>query len=95
MLTAVVALPEQSIMFNGNVLKNPPAHWTRLFFSDRYTHGPSLIKGEVRTAQQQNCVVGRRSHHYGRGATVRQSGDAVDARIRLRHLAPAAATIFI
>lgn len=47
-LCGVMALPTQSISFAGDVLRNPPAHWVKLFFSDRSTKVPSLIKGEER-----------------------------------------------
>jgi len=48
-LCGVMALPTQSISFSGEVLKNPPAHWIKLFFSDRSTKVPSLVKGEERS----------------------------------------------
>jgi hypothetical protein len=41
----------------GTVLKNPPAHWTKLFFSDRYTRGPALIRSEQRTSQHEDYVL--------------------------------------
>ncbi|MBP9094083.1 hypothetical protein KBI23_23905, partial [bacterium] len=47
-LCGVMALPTQSISFSGDVLRNPPAHWVKLFFSDRSTKVPSLVKGEER-----------------------------------------------
>lgn len=47
-LCGVMALPTQSISFAGDVLRNPPAHWVKLFFSDRSTKVPSLVKGEER-----------------------------------------------
>ncbi|MGH9549614.1 MAG: hypothetical protein ACRD3W_09570, partial [Terriglobales bacterium] len=56
-LVAVIALPAQSILINGTVLPNPPAHWAKLFFSDRYTRGPSLIKGEVRKTLAQDILL--------------------------------------
>ncbi len=48
-LCGVMALPTQSISFSGEILKNPPAHWIKLFFSDRSTKVPSLVKGEERS----------------------------------------------
>lgn len=56
-LTVVMALPEQSIMINGVVLPNPPAHWTKLFYSDRYTRGPALVKSEVRTSEPEDWLI--------------------------------------
>ncbi len=47
-LCGVMALPTQSISFSGDVLRNPPAHWIKLFFSDRSTKVPALVKGEER-----------------------------------------------
>jgi hypothetical protein len=47
-LCGVMALPTQSISFAGDVLRNPPAHWIKLFFSDRSTKVPALVKGEER-----------------------------------------------
>ncbi len=49
-LCGVMALPNQSVSFSGDILKNPPAHWLKLFFSDRSTKVPSLVKGEERTS---------------------------------------------
>ncbi|CAN5575829.1 hypothetical protein BH10CYA1_BH10CYA1_22010 [soil metagenome] len=56
-LCAVLALPEQSISVNGVTLLNPPAHWNKLFFSDRYTRGAVLSKGEVRVYSVQDCLL--------------------------------------
>jgi hypothetical protein len=56
-LCAVIALPEQSITVNGMTLLNPPAHWNKLFFSDRYTRGAVLSKGEVRATAIQDCLL--------------------------------------
>lgn len=56
-LCAVLALPEQSISVNGVTLLNPPAHWNKLFFSDRYTRGAVLSKGEVRAYAVQDCLL--------------------------------------
>lgn len=47
-LVAVLALPDQAIHIDGEVIQSPPGHWNRLFFSNRYTHGPVLVNGEVR-----------------------------------------------
>ncbi|MBC7997906.1 MAG: hypothetical protein IAF58_08180, partial [Leptolyngbya sp.] len=48
-LEAVMALPEQSIFLDGQRLVSPPATWIKMFSSDRYTKGPQLVKGEVRS----------------------------------------------
>lgn len=47
-LCGVLALPRQSLYFagSGKVLKNPPAHWLKLFFSERCTKPPALVKAE-------------------------------------------------
>jgi sugar lactone lactonase YvrE len=50
-LTVVAALPEQSLMIGGTKLINPPAHWAKIFYSNRHTRGPSLVRGELRTAK--------------------------------------------
>jgi len=56
-ITAVLALPHQSILVGGTVLPDPPAHWAKLFFSDRYTRGPSLVKAEVRASERQEYLI--------------------------------------
>lgn len=45
-LCAVLALPQQSIAIDGKLLKSPPAHWTKLFFTDRSTKSPSLVRAD-------------------------------------------------
>lgn len=47
-ISVIVGLPEQSLMINGTKLVNPPAHWTKVFYSNRHTKGPTLVKGEMR-----------------------------------------------
>lgn len=47
-LEAVLALPEQSLFLDGKRIVSPPGNWLKLFFSDRYTKGPQIVKGEVR-----------------------------------------------
>ncbi len=47
-LEAVLALPEQSLFLDGRRIVSPPANWLKLFFSDRYTKGPQIVKGEIR-----------------------------------------------
>ncbi len=56
-LCAMLALPEQSINLNGVTLLNPPAHWNKLFFSDRYTRGPALTRGEIRVSSIQDYLL--------------------------------------
>jgi hypothetical protein len=56
-LCAMLALPEQSINLNGVTLLNPPAHWNKLFFSDRYTRGPALTRGEIRVSSIQDYLI--------------------------------------
>lgn len=45
-LIALLALPDQAVHINNTVIQNPPGHWSKLFFSDRYTNGPSIVPGE-------------------------------------------------
>lgn len=45
-LIALLALPDQAVHINNAVIQNPPGHWSKLFFSDRYTNGPSIVPGE-------------------------------------------------
>lgn len=56
-IDAVLALPEQSLVLNGRKLVGPPAHWLKLFFSDRYTHGPELTRGEIRTSRVEDYLL--------------------------------------
>jgi len=56
-LFAVLALPNQSIHVDGEVLESPPGHWNKLFFSNRYTHGPSLVNGERRVNKEIPALV--------------------------------------
>ncbi|HEY9677937.1 MAG TPA: hypothetical protein V6C76_08000 [Drouetiella sp.] len=56
-LCAVLVLPEQSVTVNGMQLLNPPAHWNKLFLSDRYTRGAVLSKGEIRRSQIQEYLL--------------------------------------
>ncbi len=56
-LCAVVALPDHSIHVGSMVLPGPPAHWNRLFFSDRYTRGPILVKGEERASADTDYLL--------------------------------------
>ena len=45
-LCGVVALPQQSIAWQGQILRSPPAHWTKLLFTDRSTRTPSLVRSD-------------------------------------------------
>ncbi|MBX3076296.1 hypothetical protein KF913_20460 [Candidatus Obscuribacterales bacterium] len=56
-LFAVLALPDQAIHVDGEVIESPPGHWTKLFFSNRYTHGPSLVNGERRISKELASLV--------------------------------------
>lgn len=56
-LFAVLALPEQAIHIDGEVLQSPPGHWNKLFFSNRYTHGPTLVNGERRISKELESLV--------------------------------------
>jgi hypothetical protein len=56
-LAVVVALPEQSLMVNGTKLVNPPAYWTKVFFSNRHTKGPTLVKGEMKITRDLDCML--------------------------------------
>ncbi|MCA9804112.1 MAG: hypothetical protein KC777_19220, partial [Cyanobacteria bacterium HKST-UBA02] len=47
-LIAVLALPDQAVHIGGQAIQNPPAHWSRLLFSNRFTRGPALVDGEER-----------------------------------------------
>lgn len=47
-LIAVLALPDQAVHIGGRAIQNPPAHWSRLLFSNRFTRGPALVDGEER-----------------------------------------------
>lgn len=56
-ISLVVALPEQSLMVNGTKLINPPAYWTKVFFSNRHTKGPTLVKGEMKTTRDEEWML--------------------------------------
>jgi len=56
-LYALLALPAQSVTVDGVKLVNPPAHWSKLFVSDRYTHGPAISKGEVKVSSVQDYLL--------------------------------------
>ncbi len=56
-LVMVAALPEQSLIVKGVKLVGPPAHWNRVFYSNRHTKGPSLVKGEVRVTKTTDWLI--------------------------------------
>lgn len=56
-LVITAALPEQSLIVKGVKLVNPPAHWSRLFYSNRHTRGPALVKGELRGAKVTDWLI--------------------------------------
>ena len=56
-LCGVMALPSQSIALDGEVLKNPPAQWVKLFFSDRSTRVPTLVRGEERARMLSDNLI--------------------------------------
>jgi len=56
-LVMIAALPEQSLIVKGVKLIGPPAHWNRVFYSNRHTKGPSLVKGEVRVSKTTDWLI--------------------------------------
>lgn len=56
-LNLVVALPEQSLLVNGNRITNPPPHWVKVFFSNRHTRGPSIIRGELHAVKNTRWLL--------------------------------------
>lgn len=56
-LVAILALPNQAIHVDGSVLQSPPGHWSKLFFSDRYTNGPSLVVGEKQYEKELDAYI--------------------------------------
>jgi len=53
----IAALPEQSLVVNGVKLLNPPAHWSKVFYSNRHTKGPALVRGDTRVAKITNWLI--------------------------------------
>jgi hypothetical protein len=45
-LCATMALPGNSLYLKGEVLRNLPIHWLKLFFSERVTRVPALVKAD-------------------------------------------------
>ena len=56
-MSLVVGLPEQSLMVNGKKLVNPPAYWTKVFFSNRHTKGPTMVRGEMKTTTTEDWML--------------------------------------
>ncbi len=56
-LFAVLSLPNQAIHIDGETIQSPPGHWVKLFFSNRYTHGPSLVNGERRVVSDMDTLL--------------------------------------
>jgi hypothetical protein len=56
-ISMVIGLPEQSLMINGQKLVNPPAYWTKVFFSNRHTKGPTMVKGEMKTTRDEDWML--------------------------------------
>ncbi len=47
----VAGMPDQSLIVDGKKLADPPAHWARVFLSNRNTKGPAQAKGEIRVSK--------------------------------------------
>ncbi len=56
-LCAVLGLPQQSILLDGQILKSPPAQWTKLFFTDRSTKTPSLVRAEESFQETEDSII--------------------------------------
>lgn len=56
-LCGLLALPRQSLVLNGEVLRNPPAQWIKPFFSDRATRPPHLVRAEERVTHLMDDIV--------------------------------------
>ncbi len=56
-LCGLLALPRQSLVLNGEVLRNPPAQWIKPFFSDRATRPPYLVRAEERVTHLMDDIV--------------------------------------
>lgn len=53
----LAALPQTSLVVKGVKLVNPPAHWNRVFYSNRHTRGPQLVKGEIRVIRVTDWLI--------------------------------------
>ncbi|HEY9869786.1 MAG TPA: SpoIVB peptidase S55 domain-containing protein, partial [Candidatus Obscuribacterales bacterium] len=53
----LAALPQTSLLVKGVKLVNPPAHWHRVFYSNRHTKGPPLVKGEIRVSRVTDWLI--------------------------------------
>ncbi|MBX9938928.1 MAG: hypothetical protein K2Y32_06720 [Candidatus Obscuribacterales bacterium] len=56
-LCGLIALPRQSMILSGEVLRNPPAHWIKPYFSERATHPPALVRGEEKVSRLLDSIV--------------------------------------
>jgi hypothetical protein len=56
-LCGLIALPRQSMILSGEVLRNPPAHWIKPYFSDRATHPPALVRGEEKVSRLLDSII--------------------------------------
>lgn len=56
-LCGLLALPRQSLILHGDVLRNPPAQWLKPFFSERATRPPALVRGEERVTRLMENIV--------------------------------------
>jgi hypothetical protein len=53
----VAALPEQSLIVGGVKLVNPPAHWARIFLSNRNTKAPASVKGDLKVSKVTDWLI--------------------------------------
>lgn len=56
-LCGIIALPRQSLILNGEVLRNPPAQWIKLFYSDKATKPPVLVRSEERVTRMMDDII--------------------------------------
>ncbi|HNM52002.1 MAG TPA: hypothetical protein PKN86_19945, partial [Candidatus Obscuribacter sp.] len=56
-LCGLLALPRQSLILQGDVLRNPPAQWLKPFFSERATRPPALVRGEERVTRLMENII--------------------------------------
>ena len=56
-INLVAALSKQSYYVNGIKLNNPPPQWKNIFFSNRHTKVPQLVRGEVKSSAPINWLV--------------------------------------
>ncbi|MBK9203771.1 MAG: hypothetical protein IPL73_15340 [Candidatus Obscuribacter sp.] len=56
-LCGIIALPRQSLVLNGEILRNPPAQWIKLFYSDKATKPPVLVRSEERVTRMMDDII--------------------------------------